>query len=59
MGYAVEIYFDNETTSKIQAVWANIVSAGLDSFIPQSGARPHISLGVYDALDPETMRPVV
>lgn len=50
MPYAIELFFDSSTDAKIRGVWEDLAAIG-SSFMRDSGARPHVSLAVYDTLD--------
>ena len=51
MGYAVELYFDADSDRAVRNLWKRIADAVGPSYMPESGARPHVSLAVYDHLD--------
>jgi 2'-5' RNA ligase len=50
MPYAIELFFDTDADAKIRRVWDDLAMIG-SSFMRDSGARPHVSLAVYDSLD--------
>lgn len=52
MGYAVEMYFDAPSESRIRSLWDEFAKMGA-SFMRDSGARPHVSLVVADGVDLE------
>lgn len=54
MGYAVELYFDEQTEAAITAVWDRIVSAGVGDDLGAIGFRPHISLAICEDLHDPT-----
>lgn len=56
MGFAVELYFDAVTDSRIRRLWSRIAAADLSAALPELGFRPHISLACFDALDPAHLR---
>ena len=52
MGYAVELFFDHESELSVRKVWDGVGEALGQSSLSDSGARPHVSLAVYnDELD--------
>lgn len=59
MGYAVELYFDEETTARVSELIGRIYSAcgGVD--LAALGFTPHISLAGYDTLAIEKLEPVL
>ena len=59
MGYAVELYFDGPTSRNVRAIWGRIESAGLSEFMPNSGARPHVSIAVYSHIVPSEIEPIL
>ncbi len=53
MGYAVELFYDHESEIAVRKVWDGAGEALGRSSLSNTGARPHISLAVYnDDLDP-------
>ena len=53
MGYAVELFYDHESEIAVRKVWDGAGEALGRSSLSNMGARPHISLAVYnDDLDP-------
>lgn len=50
MPYAIEMFCDSGTDAEIRRVWDDLAMIG-SSFMRDSGARPHVSLAVYDSLD--------
>jgi 2'-5' RNA ligase len=51
MGYAVEMYLDPAAEERVRSVWNELKSAGLDSTMLDIGARPHLSLAVFDDVE--------
>jgi hypothetical protein len=51
MPFAVELHIDECTASAVRGVWQALVQAGIPSQRLALGARPHISLCVYDSID--------
>ena len=59
MGYAVELYFDRETTDKLTALGQKVYTACGGADLTGLGFRPHISLAGYTTLDVEALLPVL
>ena len=55
MGYAVELYFDAGAESTLRRLIADLAAAGVPDILGQLGARPHVSLAVFAAVDPEAL----
>ena len=55
MPFAVELYFDPSTEACIRGAWKAIDEAGINSAMPKGGYRPHISLGVCDHLETDSL----
>ena len=49
MPYAVELALDPVSAAAVRRVWRELDDAGIES-IAGSGARPHVSLGIWEAL---------
>lgn len=45
------MFIDEEGEATIRGIWENVCDAGISSFMPDTGVRPHITLAVYDQLD--------
>jgi len=56
MGFAVEAYYDPTTDERVRGLWEALARAGISDSMFAIGARPHISLAVFDDLDPDTLR---
>ena len=52
MGYAVLLYFDDQTEQSIRNVRHALAEQGLPSLLDKVGDRPHISLAGFSNLDP-------
>lgn len=50
MAYAVEMFFDRPSDSRIRAVW-NEVAVIATPLMPRSSVRPHVSLAVCESVD--------
>lgn len=59
MGFAVEVYFDQQTERRIRRLWQELADRNVCSVLPAIGSRPHLSLAVYDHVDPEEVRPAL
>jgi len=59
MAYAVEMNFDAESDGRIRALWRRLADAGLNSAMIDYNASPHISLAVFDEIEPKLLRLVM
>ncbi|SLN20243.1 2'-5' RNA ligase family protein [Oceanibacterium hippocampi] len=50
--YALTLRFDSRTTARIETMVAALDAAGLGDAESALGYPPHVSLGLFDALDP-------
>lgn len=50
MPYAIELALDPAAAAVVRRVWRELDEAGM-TYMARSGARPHISLGVWETLD--------
>lgn len=57
MGFAVEMRFDPQAESRVRSLWDELARQGIRSPLPTIGSRPHVSLAVFDRLDPSRIRP--
>ena len=55
MGYAIELNLDPDSARKVMGLWEALARAGIDSTMLDVGAYPHISLAVFDELDPDIL----
>ena len=55
MPFVVELYFDPSTEECIRDVWKAINDAGISDSMPKGGYRPHVSLGVCDHLETDSL----
>ena len=55
MPFVVELYFDPSTEASIRDVWKAIDDAGISDSMPKGGYRPHVSLGVCDHLETDSL----
>ena len=55
MPFVVELYFDPSTEERIRGAWKVIDEAGVSDSMPKGGYRPHISLGVCDRLETDSL----
>jgi RimJ/RimL family protein N-acetyltransferase len=55
--YAIHLFFDPQTENAIRAVWRELAESSVAPYFYHSANRPHITLGIYRALDlPEAGR---
>jgi 2'-5' RNA ligase len=59
MGYAVELNLDPGSAARVQTLWDELAGAGITSEMPDLGAYPHVSLAVFDEIEPARIRPVL
>src|SRR5262245_66205787 len=50
MPYAIELALDPESATVVRRVWRELAGAGIE-YMAASGARPHVSLGIWESLD--------
>jgi 2'-5' RNA ligase len=50
MPYAIELALDPEAAAAVRATWDALARAGIE-YMATCGARPHVSLGIWDAMD--------
>ncbi len=55
MPFVVELYFDPSVEASIRDAWKAIDDAGISDSMPKGGYRPHVSLGVCDHLDTDSL----
>ena len=55
MPFVVELYFNPSTEACIRDVWEAIDDAGISDSMPKGGYRPHVSLGVCDRLETNSL----
>ncbi len=55
MPFVVELYFDTLTEECIRGAWKTLDEAGISDSMPKGGYRPHISLGVCDHLETNSL----
>ncbi|WP_105616109.1 2'-5' RNA ligase family protein [Vallitalea okinawensis] len=48
MGYAVELYFDEDSEKIIKDIWQVLYEKNVSKFMYESNSRPHITLAVYN-----------
>lgn len=51
MPFGVELYLDPAAEEAVRQTWQSIAAAGLDSYMLDSGVRPHVSLAISDHID--------
>ena len=55
MPFVAELYFDPSTEERIRGVWKTLDEAGISDSMPKGGYRPHVSLGVCDHLETNSL----
>ena len=55
MPFVVELYFDPSTEERIGGAWKAIDDAGISDSMRKGGYRPHVSLGVCDRLETDSL----
>ena len=55
MPFVVELYFDPSTEACIRGAWKASDDAGISDSMPKGGYRPHVSLGVCDHLETDSL----
>ena len=55
MPFAIELALDPAAGATVRRIWRELEAAGITS-MARSGAYPHLSLGVWEALDPPAAR---
>ena len=55
MPFVAELYFDPSAEERIYGAWKAIDEAGISDSMPKGGYRPHISLGVCDHLETDSL----
>ena len=50
MAFAVELTLDRAAGSPVRALWERMADAGI-RFMSDSGAEPHVTLGVWETMD--------
>ena len=55
MPFVVELYFDPSTEASIRGAWKAIDEAGISDSMPKGGYRPHVSLGVCNRLETDSL----
>ena len=50
MPYAIELALDPTAAGVVRSLWRELEEAGI-TYVARAGAGPHVSLGIWDALD--------
>jgi 2'-5' RNA ligase len=58
MPYAVELALDPESAAAVRRAWRELAAAGI-GYVAGSGARPHVTLGIWDTIDHTSAEAVV
>jgi len=56
MGYAVELNLSANSATRVVKLWESLARESLNSVMLDLGAQPHISLAVFENLDPVVLR---
>jgi len=51
MPFAIELYLDHSSAQSVRDLWTALSRKGISSSLLNSGAKPHLTLGVYEYLD--------
>jgi hypothetical protein len=51
MPYALELGLDDQAAAVVRRVWHDLEDVGI-AYMARSGARPHVSVGIWEGLDP-------
>jgi len=52
-GSSIELGFDEGTEARFHALWTKLRDAGIQPQIAEVGGRPHLSLAVFERIDPD------
>ena len=55
MPFVVELYFDPSAEERIRNAWKAVDEAGISDSMPKGGYRPHVSLGVCNHLETNSL----
>ena len=55
MGYAVELNLSWDSAARVVKVWESLAREGISSVMLDVGAQPHISLAVFEDLNPKAL----
>jgi hypothetical protein len=53
MPFAIEMVLDGESADTVRGIWRDLAETGVAPEMHESGARPHVTLGVCDGLNVE------
>ncbi len=56
MPYAVELLLDVDAAERVRSLWERLTEAGIPSRLLEIESTPHVTLAVYDDLDPDEAR---
>jgi 2'-5' RNA ligase len=59
MPYAITLRLDALAERRIRRLWDALARRGISASMPRLGYRPHVTLGVYDAMAPEAVAPLL
>ena len=55
MPFVAELYFDSLAEARIRDAWNTLDEAGISDSMPKGGYRPHVSLGVCNHLETNSL----
>ncbi len=55
MRLVLELHFDEETENRIRRVWSKLAELGCVCDLVKGGARPHITLAMFDSVDSDAL----
>ena len=56
MGFGVELIFDTDSEARIKSLWDVLAEATGNTYLLDSGSRPHISLALFESLEGVDLR---
>lgn len=56
MGYAIELNLSKDSAARVVKLWEGLARESINSAMLDLGAQPHISLAVFERLDPALLR---
>jgi 2'-5' RNA ligase len=57
--YAITLRLDRPGARRIERLWDALARRRISDSMPRLGYRPHVTLGVYDAVAPEVLVPLL
>ena len=59
MAFAVELHFDAEADARVRGLWRRLAELGLPSLEGHGEVRPHLSLALFEDLEPAKFSPLL